>query len=216
MQLLKANSRMLCKCCMLVVCMDLGLEKYIARDAKFPKSIDRVKPTAEEQAIQKHWIGKDAKARTRIELAIRDSKMIHLTGAETACEMWDQLVTVKEFKGRLRVLETCHALYRATAKEGFKMVDHISKLRQLQDKLHIMDNKVPDEDFVMIFIHFFLNHGTIVKPLTLDQVVINHWFNLMNLSQFYWKKTVVIKESTDKECFNWKKEGHMAKDCWAK
>jgi len=137
---------------MLVVLRNLGLEKYIAKDAKFPESIDRDKPTAEEQAIQKCWIDGDTKACTRIELAIGDSEMIHLTGAETARQMWDQLTTVKESKGRLGVLETQRALYRETAEEGFEMVDHISKLRQLQDELHIMDNKVSDEDFVMILI----------------------------------------------------------------
>ena len=137
---------------MLAVLRDLGLEKYIAKDAKFPESIDRDKPTAEEQAIQKRWIDGDAKARTRIELAIGDSEMIHLTGAETAREMWDQLTTVKESKGRLGVLATRRALYRATAEEGFEMVDHISKLQQLQDEQHIMDNKVSDEDFIMILI----------------------------------------------------------------
>jgi hypothetical protein len=32
------------------------------------------------------------------------------------------------------------------------MVEHISKLRTLQEELHMMDNKVTDEDFVMILI----------------------------------------------------------------
>jgi len=105
-ELLKANNWMPWKHCMLAVLRDLGLEKYITKDAKFPESIDRDKPTAEEQAIQKRWIDGDAKAHTRIELAIEDSKMIHLTGAETACEMWDQLTTVKESKGHLGVLAT--------------------------------------------------------------------------------------------------------------
>ncbi|KAF8220862.1 hypothetical protein L208DRAFT_1076403, partial [Tricholoma matsutake] len=39
-----------------------------------------------------------------------------------------------------------------TAEEGFDMVEHISKLRKLQEELHLMENKVPDEDFVMILI----------------------------------------------------------------
>ena len=32
------------------------------------------------------------------------------------------------------------------------MVDHILKLRKLQEELHLMENKVTDEDFVMILI----------------------------------------------------------------
>jgi len=77
--------------------------------------------------------------------------MIHISGASTAREMWDQLTMVKESKGQLGVLAMRRALYRATA-EGFDMVTHISKLCQLQDELHIMDSLISNEDFVMILL----------------------------------------------------------------
>ncbi|KAF9538359.1 hypothetical protein CPC08DRAFT_738847 [Agrocybe pediades] len=128
MELLKASNWMLWKRRMLAVLRDLELDIYIAKDAKMPESADINKPTSEELAAQKRWLSGDAKARTRIELAIGDSEMVHLTGASTAREMWDQLTTVKESKGRLGLLATRRALYQATAEEGFEMVDHISKL----------------------------------------------------------------------------------------
>ena len=78
--------------------------------------------------------------------------MIHISGATTAKQMWDQLVMVKESKGRLGILATRYALYCANAEEGFNMVDHISKLRQLQDELHTLGSLVSDKDFVMILI----------------------------------------------------------------
>ena len=43
-------------------------------------------------------------------------------------------------------------LYWASAKEGFIIVNHISKLRNLQNELHTMDNLVSDEDFMMILL----------------------------------------------------------------
>ena len=46
------------------------------------------------------------------------------------------------------MLATRHALYRATAEEGFDKVEHVPKLW----KLHIMNNLVLDEDFGMILI----------------------------------------------------------------
>ena len=137
---------------MLAVLRDLGLEKYIATDAKLPESADRSKPTAEEIEAQKKWREGDIKACTRIELAISDAEMIHISGATTAQEMWSQLCLVKESKGRLGVLATRRALYRASAEEGLDMINHISYLRKLQEELHLMDNKVTDEDFVMILI----------------------------------------------------------------
>ena len=82
--------------------------------------------------------------------------MIHISSATTAWEMWKQLMMVKESRGRLGVLAMCWALYRATADESFEMVDYISKLRKLQEELHIMGSPVPDKDFVMILITLLL------------------------------------------------------------
>lgn len=56
------------------------------------------------------------------ELSIRDSEMIHISNTESMREMWDQLITVKESKGRLGVLVTHCTLYWITAEEGFDMV----------------------------------------------------------------------------------------------
>ena len=50
------------------------------------------------------------------------------------------------------MLATRQTLYWMTAEERFEMVDHISKLRKLQEELHLMENKVSNEDFVMILI----------------------------------------------------------------
>ena len=151
-ELLKADNWMPWKRRMLVVFRDLGLEKYIVKDAKAPESADPAKITPEEIEAKKKWQDGDGKARTRIKLLIGNAEMIHISGANTASQMWEQLCMVKESKGRLGVLATRHALYRAMAEEGFDMVEHVSKLRKLQEELHIMSNLVLDKDFVMILI----------------------------------------------------------------
>jgi hypothetical protein len=122
------------------------------KDAKAPESADPAKITLEEIEAKKKWEDGDGKARTQIELSIGNAKMIHISGANTASQMWEQLCMVKESKGQLGVLATRCALYRATAEEGFDMVEHVSKLRKLQEELHIMNNLVSDKDFVMILI----------------------------------------------------------------
>jgi gag-polypeptide of LTR copia-type len=93
-----------------------------------PAPADPRKPTKEEVEMIKKWKDGDARARTRIELAIGDSEMIHISGASTAKEMWEQLSMVKESKGQLGILATRRALFRATADEGIEMVQHVSKL----------------------------------------------------------------------------------------
>jgi hypothetical protein len=118
-ELLKNDNWMPWKRRMLAILRDLGLEKYV------DKTINP--PTPDEKEALLKWKEGDAKARTRIELSIGDSEMIHLSGANTARDMWNQLTMVKKARGRLGVLATRRALYRASAEEGVDMVDHISK-----------------------------------------------------------------------------------------
>ena len=99
-ELLKADNWMPWKRRMLAIFRDLGLEKYIAKDAKAPESADTTKlETSEEAEARKKWIEGDGKARTWIELLIGNAEMIHISGATTASQMWEQLCMVKESKG---------------------------------------------------------------------------------------------------------------------
>lgn len=240
MEMLKAHNWMPWKRRMLAMLRDLGLEKYITKGAKAPESVDPDKPTAEEHSAVQKWREGDIKAQTRIELSIGDSEMIHISGATTAREMWDQLTTVKESKGRLGVLATRRALYRMTAAEGFEMVDHISKLRKLQEELHLMENKVSDEDFVMILITSL--------PESWDTYTLAYLGSSSNKPTLSSHELIAILLEEDrrrrgrndesvgvalqaknssrnskpsgngegKECYNCHKIGHLSKDCWAK
>jgi hypothetical protein len=38
------------------------------------------------------------------------------------------------------------------AKEGFDLLEHISKLQKLQEELHLMGSLVSDEDFAMLLV----------------------------------------------------------------
>jgi hypothetical protein len=151
-ELLKGDNWVPWKRRMLAVLRDLNLEKYVEKTGMSPTAADPNNPTKDETEAMDKWREGDMRTRTRIELAIGDTEMIHISGASTAREMWDQLTMVKESKGHLGVLATRRALYRATAEEGFEMVTHISKLRQLQEELHVFGSLVSDEDFVMILL----------------------------------------------------------------
>jgi hypothetical protein len=91
---------------MLAVLRDLSLETYVDKDSKPPQPANANKPTGAEKEADKKWHGGDAKARTRIELAVGDSEMVHIIGARTAAEMWKQLTLVKESRGKLGILAT--------------------------------------------------------------------------------------------------------------
>ena len=96
---------------MLAIFWDQGLKKYIDKAAMPPKLLILEEVTKEESEVINKWKEGDAKACTRIELMVGDSKMIHLSRATTAKEMWSQLFTVKELRGHLGVLATRQTLY---------------------------------------------------------------------------------------------------------
>ena len=136
---------------MLVVLRDLGLKLYIMKDTAAPEFSNPQILTKDEEVTLKKWHKGNAKMQTQIKLMVEDMEMVHLSGADTAKEMWNQLCMVKEAKGWISVLATCHTLYQMEAnKNSFNMVEHISKLRRLQEELYLMDNKVNNKDFVVI------------------------------------------------------------------
>ena len=96
---------------MLAVLHDLGLETYIAKDAVAPGFSDPQNWTKDEETALRKWCEGNAKAQTQIELSMGDLEMVHLSGAETAQEMWNQLCMVKESKGQIGILATHQALY---------------------------------------------------------------------------------------------------------
>ena len=95
MELLKGHNWMPWKRRMLAILRDLGLEKYIEKDATLPEPTDKANPTQDEKDAEKRWKEGDVKACTRIELSIGDSEMIHISGADTARGMWEQLTMVE-------------------------------------------------------------------------------------------------------------------------
>lgn len=121
------------------------------------------------------------------------------------------------------------------------MVAHISNLRKLQEELHLMDNKVTDEDFVMILITSL--------PESWDNYTSSYLGSSGNKPTLSSHELIAILMEEDRrrkgrndsagtslqakgnkggksgrkstgdpnvECYNCHKKGHMSKDCWAK
>ena len=76
---------------MLAVLWDLGLEKYIKKNANLPEAADKANLTQDEKEAEKRWKEGDAKACMCIELSIGNSEMIHISGTDSTREMWEQL-----------------------------------------------------------------------------------------------------------------------------
>ena len=130
----------------MAILREANLDKYVTGSLK-------TRPDSTGNATEHTaWPAGEAKARTRLELAIGDEEMVHILGTTTAAEIWDRLCEVKETKGRLGILATRRALYRAAATESFDMTEHIATLRRYQAELALMENEISEEDFAMILI----------------------------------------------------------------
>ena len=91
---------------MLAVLCDLGLKSYIVKDTAPPGFNNSQTPTKDKETTLKKWHEGNAKAWTQIELIVGDTEIVHLGGADTVKEMWDQLCMVKEAKRWIGVLAT--------------------------------------------------------------------------------------------------------------
>ena len=89
---------------MQAILRDLGIEEFFEEDSTPP--VAKTPPTEADIRLQKEWKTGDAKAWTRIKLAIGDAEMIHISGTTMAWEMWKQLTMVKEFREHFRILAT--------------------------------------------------------------------------------------------------------------
>jgi gag-polypeptide of LTR copia-type len=168
MEMLKGNNWLPWKRRMLAVLRDLDLEQYI-KVGSIPKApLDPSNPTKEEIEAKVKWQKGNAKTRTRIELSISDSEMIHISGAKTASEMWKQLTQVKESKGKLGILAIRRYLYRTTAEEGIGIIEYVAKLRKLQEELHLMRSVVGDEDFTMVLLSSLPESWMLIHQHTLE------------------------------------------------
>ena len=91
---------------MLAILQHLKLDKYVEKGATAPQPQDKDKPTDAELRAIERWNEGEMNARTRIELAIGNLEMVHITGATTAAEIWNQLTLVKEPWSKLAIIAT--------------------------------------------------------------------------------------------------------------
>ncbi|KAJ3525781.1 hypothetical protein NMY22_g10432 [Coprinellus aureogranulatus] len=227
---------------MLAILRDQGHDKYVTSAEKTKPVITATGASPAVTSVDvAAWETGEQKARTRIELAIGDTKKIHILGADTAAAIWERLCQVKETKGCLGVLATRRSLCQAAAVEGFDMVEHISSLRALQSELALMENVVSNEDFVMVlitslpeswdgFTSAYLDSKSTSTSLSSSELIPHlleedrhcrgrggdpaHSLQAKFKSCSNGGKGGGLK--TTKECYNCGKKGHLKRDCWAK
>ena len=67
--------------------------------------------------------------------------MINVTRLHTAREMWTSLEAVHESRGHQYAITLMRSLFRTCAEEGDDLVEHLNKLKEMWEKLNILNNK---------------------------------------------------------------------------
>jgi len=233
---------------LIAVTDELGLTKYITGDAKKPP----IAPTStsgeplSQSEIKKYekaladWEAGQLRAKNRIMLSLTDSQMDLITDCNTAAEIWDRLIELKEPRGRFGIVVTRRLLHQTEVKEGFDPTKHIAKLCKLQSNLTRMGHNVSDEEFTMILLTSvpeswdnitstyltsnpdnIMTSSIVAMILEEDQRRKSRDGGGSSSSLVAWNSKSGStsqggSEKTEKECYNCKKKGHIRRDCWAK
>ncbi|KAF7377116.1 hypothetical protein MSAN_00130600 [Mycena sanguinolenta] len=213
------------------------LLKIVEGTMQKPAAIDPDKPTKDERKERERWEELDSKAQTQIELTLSDSQMVHTAGAKTAAEMWSQLKQVKERSGKLGILSLRRRLYRTIADDATDIATHVTELRRIQEELAILGSLVSDEDILMLIISSLpeswdnfasaylgasSNAPTITAHEFISLVLEEHRRRLEKNgdgnSAMYGRAKQGDRRGEKKrvECYNCRKKGHIASDCWSK
>jgi hypothetical protein len=104
-------------------------------------------PTEQERAAIEKWQTDDKKAQTTIKLLVHDTQAIHLSGAKTARQLWEQLKAVKEPRGQAGILAWRRKLYGTKAKKTTDIPTHLNVMRQILETLHLMGDDISDREY---------------------------------------------------------------------
>jgi hypothetical protein len=124
---------------------DRGLEGHIDGAKPKPVFADTQHPTEQERAALEQWQMDDKKAQMTIKSSVHDTQAIHLSGASTARQLWEQLKAVKEPRGQ--ILAWRRKLYGTRAKKTTDIPTHLNTMRQIVETLHLMGDDISDREY---------------------------------------------------------------------
>ena len=106
-------------------------------------------PSTASPQDQEKFNKKQRKALIMITLSINDKELSHVRSCKTATEAWNKLVAVHEAKGIANRLFLRDQLRHAKMEEGEKMLDYITRVRNLVEKLDAVGMPIKDDEVVL-------------------------------------------------------------------
>lgn len=95
------------------------------------------------------WRKEHRAALTAIRLRVADNVMVYIASAEKSSEAWQTLADVSQPKVAIAIVLARRKFYRAECLDGSNIEEHIRTLRGYQEELHMLGQKVENNDFVM-------------------------------------------------------------------
>lgn len=131
---------------------DRGLEGHIDGAKPKPVFADTQHPTEQERAALEKWQTDDKKAQTTIKLSVHDTQAIHLLGASTARQLWEQLKAAKEPRGQADLYAWRRKLYSTSAKETTDIPTHLNTMRQILETLRLIGDDISDGNYKILLL----------------------------------------------------------------
>jgi len=98
------------------------------------------KPDPADPANYCIWDTNDVYAQILITNNIAKDQMVHVTRLDTAHEIWHSLMAIHETKDYQIAITIQRALFRKCASDGDDIVEHLTELKKLWERLNVLDD----------------------------------------------------------------------------
>jgi hypothetical protein len=101
------------------------------------------------------WKKGEAKAKSLILDGIKDDVIPHLSGKNTAKDMWKTLSDLYQPKNENRLMVLCERLHSSKMAKGKGVVPYLTRLTQIRDELAAVAEKIEDAELVHVALNGF-------------------------------------------------------------
>ena len=178
----------------------------------------------------KAWNSNDSFAQCLITSNVSDNQMIHIGRVKTAYETWQNLSAVYVPKGHQVATAVLRTYYDTRAREGDDIVQHLSELKELWERLNLFGDKayqISDTTFKShiasslppswdTFTESYVGRRVGIVETDLKKLIHSQEFVGIIKEEYLWRKSRTEREKLDQTYYSQSQstdEKHTLEDC---